>query len=510
MNQTLIIGLWIFGYINAVVFIRLIATFTSQLISYIISTSLIIILTFFVFGYRLCYCCAFYDHHNRNNVQQSLLEVEMSEQGLNIAKYQNDENVKSKSTSSQIQPQQRTYFLDSVKIFLTGLVVTYHVILAFGGDEKNSWYLIVGCYSNSFTFFSGIIAMLSQAYFMPLFFFISAYFTPISYRKKGKDAFMHDKAKRIWIPAMIETFTISPFSLIIGQVLSRSSSDIVYFPGTGVAWFLYWLLIFNWMYVTVQQDRNPQGYCEQINDNILETNDDDTLLRPFSSHSRRWLSGLFICGLSMLGFCYAMSWHSFYSMPVTYGSFVADIFFFIVGIKASEYDWFPKLHMAWPLIYIAVIVEGTLMITLQIILDNGSEKYLIIPFYMISGVFCLDMSMVVLHFFYQFGNSLNWFGTFLSRSAYGVYLIHPIIITGLTSIFVKVYNYINGYNVIEFAVIEFTNDPYTNYSESALLGPDNGSVHLCIGFIIVLVATHLICWPLAWILTKLPGLRNIL
>jgi fucose 4-O-acetylase-like acetyltransferase len=106
-----------------------------------------------------------------------------------------------------------------------------------------NWFLVVGNYSCAFHTFTKVVALINQAYFMSLFFFLSAYFTPASYDRKGRTAFLRDKGRRLWLPAMDATFAIVPASLMIGWVSMGASPAYVPFPGH--CWFLFWLLALN-------------------------------------------------------------------------------------------------------------------------------------------------------------------------------------------------------------------------------------------------------------------------
>jgi hypothetical protein len=96
------------------------------------------------------------------------------------------------SSHERPAPAQRLFFLDNVKIFLTFLVVSHHVLCAFGGCS-GGWYLIIGEYDCPFHQVAESLTLLNQAYFMPLFFLISAYFVPSSYDNKGKPPFFLER-----------------------------------------------------------------------------------------------------------------------------------------------------------------------------------------------------------------------------------------------------------------------------------------------------------------------------
>ena len=70
----------------------------------------------------------------------------------------------------------RLPFLDNLKVFLTALVVLHHCACAFGACGEGSWYLIVkgGGGPRAFRLCVKTFVTWNQAYFMSLFFFVSA------------------------------------------------------------------------------------------------------------------------------------------------------------------------------------------------------------------------------------------------------------------------------------------------------------------------------------------------
>jgi len=167
----------------------------------------------------------------------------------------------------------------------------------------------------------------------------------------------------------------------------------------------------------------------------------------------------------------------------------------------------------WPLVYITAFIEAVLIIGLFTLMDGMQEgttylPFLIIGFFVLTGLFCIDMSMVVLQFFNKyFSRRFTTVGVFLSSNAYTVYLIHPIIITSLTAIYIEVYNVMND-NLIVFDQEGRKKEAYSNSVLSS--GPGKGSLELFVGFIIVWIITQVLCWSLASVIRKSPRLREIL
>jgi hypothetical protein len=129
-------------------------------------------------------------------------------------------------TVVKVTNKSRLHFLDNIKTFLTFIVVCHHVGCSFGACGPNSWYLIIGSYNSDFQTIVSAFVTLNQGYFMCLFFFISAYFTPSSYSRKGCDDFHYDKAKRLGIPLLLYYFILGPICVYIGLAASSNSLAI--------------------------------------------------------------------------------------------------------------------------------------------------------------------------------------------------------------------------------------------------------------------------------------------
>jgi glucan biosynthesis protein C len=391
----------------------------------------------------------------------------------------------------------RLHFLDNVKTFLTAIVVSFHVNCAFGGCGHH-WFLVVGEYSCGFHTFTKVVALINQAYFMPLFFFISAYFTPASYDRKGRTAFLRDKARRLWIPAIVTSFTIVPASLMIGMVSMGASPIYVPFPGH--CWFLFWLLALNYAYCTIR--KGDSDTATTAAPRLGE------LLSPFPTSFRRYLYGGLVCGLATFANC-AIFGDVFYAMPVEVGSLPSDLLLFCVGVVAMRNQW-----LSWPIeeqmdisvwyLLGGILLEVAGMLGILALLFSISSEGVIVQvlFFVVAGFFCLDMSLAVLQLFQRHLNLQTNISRCLAESAYTVYLIHPLVIASVTSGFIWVYNSLYHDSI--------TFEGSMPVSKSHLEGPYDGSLHLAIGWVVVNLVSHAIVWPLAWGLRQLPGFKSVL
>lgn len=117
-----------------------------------------------------------------------------------------------------------------------------------------------------------------------------------------------------------------------------------------------------------------------------------------------------------------------------------------------------------------------------------------------GGIFCIDFSLVCLHFFQKWCNITNRFLQFLGDAAYGVYLIHFIFTVTFTAAFVEAYNAIYNQEVIRFI--------FSTVSWSQLNGPANGAIQLFGGFVITTIVVQVVVWPLAYGLKQIPGVKE--
>jgi glucan biosynthesis protein C len=390
----------------------------------------------------------------------------------------------------------RIFFLDMTKVFLTALVVSHHVSCAFGGCGQNSWYLTVGLYDSWFNRIISYFSLIDQSYFMPLFFFISASFTPSSYGKKGKRLFHLDKAKRLSLPLLLITLTICPFSYMIGQAYAQV--PISYIPQAGPGWFLAWLILFNVVYSTIREAKGRQQIVAEPTEQVTAT--------PFPSTVKRVVAGIAICGIVMGAVIVLLGQSTFALMPIAVGSLICDIFLFGMGIVANNSHWLDnslreQMDISHWVLWIGVVAEAVGLWFL-VSLVNGSSP-VGFAFVMVAGMFCVDMGLAVLEFLQSHADYSTPTTKFFSDAAYTVYLVHPIIITGLTAVFIEVYR-AGGWG----DGIQFTDGSLS--SSSQLAGPDDGGAILAIGWLVVNVLAHVIVWPLSWGIRKLPLLRMIL
>ncbi len=101
-------------------------------------------------------------------------------------------------------PNARLNYLDTLKVLLTGLVIAHHAGQAYG-PTGGRWPI----FEPERAAILGAFFSVNAAFFMGLFFLISAYLLPMSFDRKGASAFLKDRFVRLGIPLAVAygTFT---------------------------------------------------------------------------------------------------------------------------------------------------------------------------------------------------------------------------------------------------------------------------------------------------------------
>src|SRR5512146_2041012 len=114
------------------------------------------------------------------------------------------------SVAAEAQPARavRLLFVDNIRVFLTVLVVLFHLMITYAGT--GAWYYTEGREDLITGAIGAWFLTVTQAYFMGLFLLISAYFVPGSYDRKGAIRFLKDRFIRLGIPVALYSWIVRP------------------------------------------------------------------------------------------------------------------------------------------------------------------------------------------------------------------------------------------------------------------------------------------------------------
>ena len=338
----------------------------------------------------------------------------------------------------QSKAASRLLFVDNIRVFLTILVVLFHLMITYAGT--GSWYYREGRED----FITGALGAwfltVNQAYFMGLFLLISAYFVPGSYDRKGAGRFLKDRLIRLGIPVALYSWIIRPllayldpvrfpvsrppfWSFITGNYLKN---EAVF--GAGPLWFIETLLIFSVAYVLWRLLARPRPAEPAVE------------IRFPGSVS----IALFALLLGVAGFLVRLGlpvgWN-FVPLNLQFPFFAQYIALFVIGLVAYRRNWLLSLPDRVGRLWLGI---AGLMILLfwPLVLGGGALDKGLDPFrggwhwqalaYALWESFlCLGMCIGLIYVFHRYADRQGRLARFLSRNAYTAYLIHEVVIIAL-------------------------------------------------------------------------------
>ncbi|RFU61152.1 acyltransferase family protein [Peribacillus glennii] len=329
----------------------------------------------------------------------------------------------------------RMHYLDYLRVFLTVLVILHHTAIAYGAG--GSW--IYEDVDKSELTISMIILTIftavNQSFFMGLFFFLSGYFIPGAYTRKGPRQFFKDRFIRLGIPLLVYIFVLGPAITYFAH-FSDSMSLLTYYQREvltfntihiGPLWFVEALLIFNILY----------GLCRSC---FLKKSAGRKL--PFPNTKKLILLAV------LLGIT-AFAVRLFYPvgtgpLGLQFGYFPSYIFLFAAGIMAFHYNWLDDISLIpvkkWllaaaftiPVLPIGLVLTGALEGNMAF---EGGLTLQAFIYAMWEPFVAFGLIITLLNWFHDKYNKPDTFGISMSQAAYTVYIIHPAIIVGLSLFF---------------------------------------------------------------------------
>ena len=368
----------------------------------------------------------------------------------------------------------RIYYIDNLRIFLTALVVLHHFAITYGGP--GSWF-----YNESQAEFPEIIPLAmflstNQAFFMGMFFFISAYFIVPSLKRKGVQAFSKDRLIRLGIPTLLFYFILFPLTVFIrnkyinGEEVSLLDYIFQYkIFGFGPMWFVEALLIFTFIYLFFKK--------------VIKKNKAVSPIVFPGTAKLILLACLIGVGQFIIRIWLPVGWE----MPLTsfqLPHFLQYIILFALGAVAYEQKWLEHISVkmgwrwfAW--VQSLVFVGFPVLFILGGAAENGHEEFM-------GGLGWRNFSYaiweqlvgigMIVALFGIFKSKLNAQGTVakkLSASAYSVYVFHAPIIVWVSFVF------------LDFDIPQIWK------------------------FVVLAPVALLVCFACGYLIKNLPGFKNI-
>jgi surface polysaccharide O-acyltransferase-like enzyme len=367
----------------------------------------------------------------------------------------------------------RLHYLDNLRTFAVMLVLLHHTAITYGAS--GSWYYHEVENVSLTSIILTLYCAVDQAFFMGLLFFISGYFTPISFDRKGAARFLRDKLIRLGIPLLFYAFVLGPML----EYYLYFRDDIVFSDfyrqriltlkniSFGPLWFVEALLIVNFLYA---------GW------KVLIRSAEGVRIQVFPSR-RAAFPAAFLTGVA--AFCLRLIWPTgtnFLQMQLGY--FASYMVLFAFGILGYRRGWLeaipPRTVRFWSWTAMTAILLLPVFVVFGGAISGNIEPFQG-GFYWQAAVYSLWEPFVafgiILFLLSFFRHRLDRTGILLralSESSYTAYIIHPPVIVGISLL-----------------------------AQGAMVPP-------LFKFVIVGAAGIAVCFMVSYLITRIPGVKRVL
>ncbi|MGO9309999.1 MAG: acyltransferase family protein [Spirochaetia bacterium] len=322
----------------------------------------------------------------------------------------------------------RLFYLDTLRIVLTILVIAHHVGQAYGPTggywpvQESARAAILG------PFFT-----VNRSFFMSLFFMISGYFMVAAFERHTVGTFIRGKLVRLGIPVLLFAAIMLPSRVFLfGEHITRWNDYI----NAGHLWYLEHVLLFSIVYALwmtlrkssrVKTPRNHQdpkrpapGLPVTITA-LLVVAALCGVVRIWSPIDR-WMN--------LLGF-----------FRVAFADVPRDLSFFIFGAMAFKRGWFENFSvragMAWLAVGVAAAVARYAWSLIpHTAIQMGTQAFAIVSLVW-EEVLCFGLCIGLLVLFRQVTTGQGRFGKLLAANQYSAYFWHPLLIVGIQMLIVS-------------------------------------------------------------------------
>lgn len=315
----------------------------------------------------------------------------------------------------------RIYFLDNLRTFIIFLVVCFHAGWVYESSGVLSWAWIVDDPSKNN--FAGLFNLILDIFMMPVMFFISGYFAPLSLRRKTGKWFLISRFKRLMAPWILAVLILLPLYKVIylfSRDLPQESLSFYFHSNGGILinqgwlWFLPVLFLFDMVYLAMSKINLP------VRNIGLETT---------------------VPAVFLIGFAYSfvMSWYGFYGWTKTilldfqneriliyFIAFLAGALCYKLGIFDEKPAGKKLYYLLCGTIWIPMNVYTIFLLNLifkpgQYIISGATDIAMTwLGFYLSL----LGMMYIVINTFRYYLNRGGKFVTCLNKCSFGVYVVH--------------------------------------------------------------------------------------
>lgn len=317
---------------------------------------------------------------------------------------------------------------------MIALVILHHTAITYGALGGWFYYEIKPSTSPSSMILT-LFCATNQAYFMGFFFLLAGYFTPGSLERKAYARFLRDRFLRLGLPLLAFCVVLGPLTVAMVNASEGRGfwSTFVWFWRhklflNGPMWFVQALLIFSLVYCAWRAWFGPSITAAPSARSVPKTG--------------WWFLSALGVGAAALAIRQVVP-TGVNVIGLQLGYFSSYIFLFAVGIAAWRHDWLRQLKWqhARPWIFILPFAWLTMpaVIAMAITLDgpgksnfSGGLSWTAIFYAFWEPFVAWGLIAAWLLLFRRYMNRASGFWAWLNRRSYSVYLIHPVVLVGIS------------------------------------------------------------------------------
>ncbi len=335
--------------------------------------------------------------------------------------------------------ERRLDYIDNIRIFLTAVVILNHLSITYGAP--GGWY-----YSEFEISELNLIPMtalvmfaaFNQAYSMGFFFLLSGYFSAKSISKKKTLAFLFQRLLRLGIPILLFVYLISPvlrlsFRRIVFKIPIKHENLLSVYKQIrfgfelGPMWFIMLLLILSLILVI-----------------FIE------IISRFSIHiaaPSRIAIILAAIAIGLLTFVVRIAFPIgtvYQPLNLQFPHLIQNILLFFVGALINLADWQDKLPSVSLKFWLPFTIVLGIILPILFFLVGGASgdvtpalggfTWQSLVFSIWEQIFCVSMVAALLSLFYNFLNKTTVLTRELAASSYATYIFHPLVLVIFTAL----------------------------------------------------------------------------
>lgn len=364
-------------------------------------------------------------------------------------------------TTSPGRPRPRLAYLDNLKVVLVAGVIVGHALITYG--DIGSWIYREPSSSAAFNAVAVVLVSSGALFAMGLFFLIAGVLTPRALARKGTGGFLRDRALRLGAPfaAYLLVMPMLAWAADGGQSLDAYLTAQLTLLDPGPLWFVGVLLLFSAGYATWRAVSPPSAAAS-----------------PMPRWTLPAVALAIAAGSMVVRLWFAMD--SFQVFAAHVWQWPQCLALFVLGILAGERGWLSPVGPRQRRLG-AAAAAGALAVLLVAIAGAdgpdafaGGMRWQAALAATCEGAMAVGLSVWLLGLFQQRFDRTGPLRRALARAAFGAYVLQAPVLVG----------------------IALLARPLPSPPEVKLL--------------VVAPAAVAVSFALAWLLTRVPGLRRIL